>query len=102
MELSIIIKGVVANKLKKLAKERKLSHPNMLRAEGEALLKKLENYSVYSITTDGNFTSVLIAHQGYGSFIGVAKRNPKDVYNAKRGEYLAASRAVHRALDLNT
>lgn len=59
-------------------------------ADGVALL---------DVTTDGNFTVVVIDRDG-AVFSGVSKRNPKDPPDIRRGERLAAIRALERAFSL--
>jgi hypothetical protein len=101
MELSTIIKGVVANKLKRIAKLKYCAHYELQRANILQAQEELNDCRVIGTVFDGNFTTVMIGNHK-GTFIGVAKRNPVDAYNAKRGECLAASRAVKSAINLNT
>lgn len=46
-----------------------------------------------SVSHNGNFTIAVIDFCG-GSYIGVAKRNPLDEPNPKRGDRIALSRAL--------
>jgi len=46
-----------------------------------------------SVARNGNFTIAVIDYFGR-SFVGVAKRNPLDTPNSKRGDRIALSRAL--------
>ncbi len=46
-----------------------------------------------SVSRNGNFTIAVIDFCG-GSYVGVAKRNPLDEPNPKRGDRIALSRAL--------
>lgn len=46
-----------------------------------------------SVSRSGNFTIAVIDFCG-GSYVGVAKRNPMDEPNPKRGDRIALSRAL--------
>ena len=96
MELSTIIKGVVANKLKKSCNGTE--QDGTVWGKVKTAAEKLEHFKLLGVRTDGNFTTVVIGNNS-AMWFGVSKRNPVDAYNAKRGECLAASRAVKDALE---
>jgi hypothetical protein len=54
-----------------------------------------------SVSRSGNFTIAVIDFCG-GSYIGVAKRNPLDEPNPKRGDRIAISRALKSLILDNT
>ena len=93
MNLNEVISGVVKNKLKKYTNTQE---DDEAIAHAYTLIK---DYQVKSVIVEGNFTVVMIGDSNGHVFTGVAKRNPKDGFNAIRGERLAASRAVHKAID---
>jgi hypothetical protein len=65
----------------------------MLAVDGYNLMEKANA----SVTRSGNFTIAVIDFGGT-SYTGVAKRNPLDQQNTKRGDHIALSRALKSLL----
>lgn len=58
-----------------------------------ALTKKELNQAIVKYQFDANFTKAVV-HTEKGVHVGVAKRNPNDVYNPETGKRVALRNAV--------
>jgi hypothetical protein len=91
-ELKAVINGVAKNMVAK-------TYDSDLQADIMHAATLLGDFDVEGTVVDGNFTAVVIGNHTGRSFLGVSKRNPKDVPNRIRGIRLAASRAVRSGIE---